>query len=66
MKHDPLFEFCRSDLERLKLAAEVILAEAEEFGEVIPGPLEAELVIFKGRVEKALLLSEDADWSTIA
>jgi hypothetical protein len=61
-----LFEFCRSDLERLKLAAEVILAEAEEFGEVIPDPLEAELVIFKGRLEKALLLPEDADWATIA
>jgi hypothetical protein len=66
VKHDPLFECGRNDLERLKLAAVVILAEAEEFGEVIPDPLESELVIFKERVEKALLLPKDADWRTIA
>jgi hypothetical protein len=66
MRHDPFFDFGREDLERLKLAAVVILDEAEEFGEVIPAPLEAELVIFKQRVEKALLLPKDADWRTIA
>jgi hypothetical protein len=66
VKHDPLFDIGRDDLERLKLAAVVILAEAGEFGDLIPGPLESELVIFKGRVEKALLLPDDADWETIA
>ena len=66
MKHDPLFDFGRDELERLKLAAVVILAQAEEYGEVIPAPLESELVIFQGRVEKALLLPKDADWQTIA
>jgi hypothetical protein len=64
VNHDPLFDFGRNDLERLKLAADVILAAAEEFGEVIPSPLESELVIFKERVEKALLLPKDADWRT--
>jgi hypothetical protein len=66
VKHDPLFEFGRDELERLKLAAVVILAQAEEYGEIITGPLESELVIFKGRIEKALLLPKDADWRTIA
>ena len=67
MNHDPLFEFGRDELERLKLAAVVILAQAEEYdGDLIPAPLESELVIFKGRLEKALLLPKDADWRTIA
>jgi hypothetical protein len=66
VNHDPLFEFGRDELERLKLAAVVILAQAEEYGDVITAPLESELVIFKGRIEKALLLPKDADWRTIA
>jgi hypothetical protein len=66
MKHDPLFEFKRSDLERLKLAAMVILATAGQRGEVIPDPLEVELVIFKERLDTALLLPDDADPLTIA
>lgn len=82
MKHDPLFEFERTSLERLKLAAEVILAEVKDYSEIaraageppepgkcddlIPSPLESELVIFKERIEKALLLPDDADWHAIA
>lgn len=66
MKHDTLFEFRRTSLERLKLAAEVILAEAGEYGDIIPDPLESELVIFKERVERALLLPEDAARTAIA
>lgn len=60
MKHDGMFEFERTHLERLKLAAEVILSEADEHKAYVPAPLEAELVIFKERVEKALLLPPDA------
>ena len=66
MKHDALFEFQLVNLQRLKLAADVILAEAEEFGDVIPSPLESELVIFRERIERALLLPPDADWNTAA
>jgi hypothetical protein len=51
---DALFEFERVSLERLRLAAEVILAEAD----AIPAPLEAELVLFKERVECALLVPD--------
>jgi hypothetical protein len=65
VKH-PLSDFRRCDLERLKLAAEVIIAAAGEFGEVIPDPLESELVILRGRLEKALLLPDGADWETVA
>jgi hypothetical protein len=63
---DPLFDFGRDELERLKLAAVVILAQAEEYGDVITAPPESELVIFRGRVEKALLLPQGADWTAIA
>jgi hypothetical protein len=42
----------RTHLERLKLAADVLLSEHD----AIPDPLEAELVIFRDRVEHALLL----------
>jgi hypothetical protein len=45
--------FQRVHLERLKLAADVILSEAG----AIPAPLESELVIFKERIEHALLAS---------
>lgn len=46
-------------LEKLRLAANVILALAEESG-TIPDTLEAELYIFKDRVERALLLPSGA------
>jgi hypothetical protein len=49
---DALFTFERSSLERLKLAADVILAEGENIGDA----LTAELAIFRDRVEHALLL----------
>jgi hypothetical protein len=52
MCHDAIFDFERTHLERLKLAADVILSEAGG----IPAPLESELVILKERVEHALLL----------
>lgn len=52
MSDDALLEFERTGLERLKLAADVILSETD----AIPACLEAELVIFKERVERALLL----------
>jgi hypothetical protein len=66
VKH-PLSDFRRCDLERLKLAAEVIIiAAAGEFGAVIPDPLESEPVILRGRLEKALLLPDGADWETVA
>ena len=42
----------RTHLERLKLAADVILAEHG----AIPDSLEVELVIFRDRVEHAMLL----------
>jgi hypothetical protein len=54
MQPDVLPSFARTDLERLKLAAEVILGLAAD--DVIPGPLEAELVILRDRLEHALLL----------
>lgn len=60
MKRDALFDVRRSDLERLRLAAEVILSEAGECEELIPGPLESELVIFKPRVEQAIMLPATA------
>jgi hypothetical protein len=49
---DSLFAFERTSLERLKLAADVILAEGENIGDA----LTAELAIFRERVERALLL----------
>jgi hypothetical protein len=54
MQHDVLPLFARSDLDRLKLAADIILRLAEDGA--IPETLEAELVIFRDRVEHALLL----------
>jgi hypothetical protein len=66
MNHDPLFELGRDELERLKLAAVVILAQAAESCGVITDPLESELVILKERLDKALMLPEGADWRTIA
>jgi hypothetical protein len=52
VNHDSLADLERPGLERLKLAADVILAENEN----IPDALTAELTIFRDRVEHALLL----------
>ena len=52
MNHDSLTDLDRTSLDRLKLAADVILGE----GPNIPDPLAAELTIFRDRVERALLL----------
>jgi hypothetical protein len=49
---DALFDYERLSLERLKLAADAILAE----GENISDALTAELTIYRDRVERALLL----------
>jgi hypothetical protein len=57
---DTLPAFERTHLERLKLAADILLAEHD----AIPDPLEAELTIFRERVERALLLPDDADPQT--
>jgi anti-sigma regulatory factor (Ser/Thr protein kinase) len=54
MHADVLPSFARTDLERLKLAADVILRLGGD--DVIPAPLEAELGIFRDRLEHALLL----------
>jgi hypothetical protein len=50
--HDALTGFGKVSLERLKLAADVILSEAD----AIPDSLEVEVVLFRERVERALLL----------
>ena len=52
MNHDSLTDFERTSLDRLKLAADILLAE----GEVIHDALTVELTIFRERVERALLL----------
>lgn len=52
MIHDSLTDLDRTSLDRLKLAADVILGE----GPNIPDPLTAELTIFREQVERALLL----------
>jgi hypothetical protein len=50
--HDSLTDLDRTSLDRLKLAADVILGE----GPNIPDPLTTELTIFRDQVECALLL----------
>jgi hypothetical protein len=50
-----LHEFERTYLEKLLLAARVILEAAPDLA-LVPDPLEVELGIFKDRVEFALLL----------
>ena len=52
MDHDAPTDFPRITLDRLKLAADVILSEGEDIGDA----LTAELTLFKERVERALLL----------
>lgn len=47
----------RASLERLRLAADVIL-ELGEDADVLPGPLEAELFLFRDRVHRALLMAK--------
>jgi hypothetical protein len=54
MQHDALYEFERTSLDRLKLAADVILSDPD----AIPATLEAELTVFRDRVERALLLPD--------
>jgi hypothetical protein len=53
----PNAEFSRPHLERLKLAADVILSERDDISDA----LEAELVIFRDRVEHALLDNRGPD-----
>jgi len=55
-----LHDFERVYFERLRLAAQVILEAAPDL-ELVTDPLEAELGIFKERVEFLLLLPEYAD-----
>jgi hypothetical protein len=52
MSQDTAADFQRIHLERLKLAADVILSEGEAIGD----GLEAELTIYRERIEHALLL----------
>jgi hypothetical protein len=52
MIHDHLTDLDRTSLDRLKLAADVILGE----GPNLADPLTAELTIFREQVERALLL----------
>jgi hypothetical protein len=52
--NDTLHAFERTHLERLKLAAEILLSEHD----AITDPMEAELTIFRERVEHALLLPD--------
>jgi hypothetical protein len=54
-----LAEFERTYFERLRLAAQVILEAVPDL-ELVTDPLEAELYIFKERVEFLLLLPEYA------
>jgi hypothetical protein len=53
----PNAEFGRTHLERLKLAADVILVERDDISDA----LEAELIIFRDRVEHALLGAGEPD-----
>jgi hypothetical protein len=50
--HDSLTDLDRTSLDRLKLAADVILGEGTDIGDA----LTAELAVFRDRVERALLL----------
>jgi hypothetical protein len=50
--NDTLAGFERTHLERMKLAADILIAEHD----AIPDTLETELTLFRERVERALLL----------
>jgi hypothetical protein len=52
-----LYPFERTYFEKLRLAAQVILEAAPELS-LVPDPLEADLAIFKDRVELILLRPE--------
>jgi hypothetical protein len=54
MQHNALADHERAGLERLKLAADVILAEADS--PAVTDALEAELAIFRDLIEHALLM----------
>jgi hypothetical protein len=54
MQHDALADYERPSLERLKLAAEVILAESDS--PAVGDALEAELTIFRDRIDRVLLM----------
>jgi hypothetical protein len=54
--HDSLTDFGKVGLERLKLAADIILAETD----AIPDTLAVELVLFRERVERAMLLPNES------
>ena len=56
MQHDALADHERASLERLKLAADVILAESDS--PAVTDALEAELAIFRDRIERALLMPD--------
>jgi hypothetical protein len=58
MTGNPATANVRLHLERLKLAADVLLTESDD----IPDPLEAELVLFRDRIEHALLAMEAPGW----
>jgi hypothetical protein len=55
--HDVLTGFGKVSLDRLKLAADVLLSETD----AIPDSLEVELVLFRERVERILLLPAPAN-----
>ena len=52
MDHDALADFGKVSLDRLKLAADVILRETD----ALTDGLEVELTLYRDRVERALLL----------
>ena len=53
----PFPAFAHADLERFRLATKILLRLAED--DILPTPLEAEMIIFRDRVEHALLASGD-------
>lgn len=55
-----MYEFERTYLEKLRLAAQVLLEAAPDLS-LVSSPLEVELGIFKDRVEFMLLLAEAGD-----
>ena len=60
--NDTLAQVDRTHLERLKLAADILLSEHD----AITDPLEVELTIFRERAERALLLPSDAVRQAVA
>jgi hypothetical protein len=62
MQHDTLADYERTSLDRLKLAADVILAESDS--PAVTDALEAELTIFRDRIERALLMPDRPTQST--